>query len=137
MEIKNYSNDDITIKWDASKCIHSAICIKGLPTVFNSRERPWIKMDGASTDQIKKQVLSCPSGALSINQEKTKEKMSETNVCVTVIPNGPLMVAGTIQVKDKDGSECTKEEKSFLCRCGASENKPYCDGQHKKVGFVG
>ena len=118
MEIKNYSNDDITIKWDASKCIHSAICIKGLPTVFNSRERPWIKMDGASTDQ-------------------TNITMSENNVLVTVIPNGPLMVAGTIQVKDKDGSECTKEEKSFLCRCGASENKPYCDGQHKKVGFVG
>lgn len=72
MEVKNYSNGEITIKWDASKCIHSAICIKGLPTVFNSRARPWIKMDGDSSEQIKKQVLSCPSGALSIDQEKTK-----------------------------------------------------------------
>jgi hypothetical protein len=94
-------------------------------------------MDGDSSEQIKKQVLSCPSGALSIDQEKTKLNISGNNVLVTVIPNGPLMVAGTIQVIDKDGSECTKEEKSFLCRCGASENKPYCDGQHKKVGFVG
>lgn len=138
MDIKNYTNGEITIKWDAAKCIHSAVCIRGLPTVFNSKARPWINMDGANTDQIRAQVLHCPSGAISIVENENKLNMTNNNeVQVTVLENGPLMISGTIQVKDKDGSECTKEEKSFLCRCGASNNKPYCDGQHKKIGFVG
>ena len=61
--------------------------------------------------------------------------MENTNTKITVIPNGPLMVEGTITVT-KDGKEEAKE-KAFLCRCGHSKNKPYCDGSHKLNGFVG
>jgi CDGSH-type Zn-finger protein len=63
--------------------------------------------------------------------------MENTNVKVTAIPNGPLMVEGTIEVTKSDGVKETKETKSFLCRCGHSANKPYCDGSHKKNNFVG
>jgi CDGSH-type Zn-finger protein len=59
------------------------------------------------------------------------------NTKVTVIPNGPLMVEGTILVTKADGANEVKEQKSFLCRCGHSTNKPYCDGAHKKNNFVG
>ena len=59
----------------------------------------------------------------------------ENNVKVTVVPKGPLMVEGTIQVTKKDGTVETKETKSFLCRCGQSKNKPYCDGAHKTCDF--
>ena len=61
----------------------------------------------------------------------------ENNVKVTVLPNGPLMVEGTINVTKTDGTTETKEAKSFICRCGHSKNKPYCDGSHKPNNFAG
>lgn len=59
------------------------------------------------------------------------------NTKITVLANGPLMVEGTIVVTKTDGTSEVKETKSFLCRCGHSANKPYCDGNHKKNGFLG
>jgi CDGSH-type Zn-finger protein len=56
---------------------------------------------------------------------------------ITALANGPLMVEGTISVTKTDGTTEVKEQKSFLCRCGHSSNKPYCDGMHKKNNFVG
>jgi len=56
---------------------------------------------------------------------------------VEVLENGPLLVTGKITVIDKDGKEETKENKTAFCRCGASENKPYCDGKHLQIDFKG
>jgi len=66
--IRKYTNGAITVVWKPTVCIHSRICwtaATGLPEVFNPREKPWIKMEGASTEQIALQVKKCPSGALS------------------------------------------------------------------------
>ena len=57
--------------------------------------------------------------------------MENTNVKVTVLASGPLRVEGSITVVKKDGSTEIKEQKAHLCRCGHSQNKPYCDGAHK------
>ena len=67
-----YSNREVTIVWKPELCIHSGNCARGLPDVFNPRERPWINADGASTEKIIEQVKKCPSGALSffMNEEK-------------------------------------------------------------------
>ena len=65
MKKKYYSNSEITIVWDATKCIHSGNCVKGSPGVFKPKERPWITMDGASSEEIMKTINTCPSGALS------------------------------------------------------------------------
>jgi CDGSH-type Zn-finger protein len=54
---------------------------------------------------------------------------------IQVLKSGPLMVEGPCAVVDKDGNETMKEGKIFLCRCGGSKNKPYCDGTHKSVEF--
>mgnify|MGYP003665434121 CR=1 FL=1 len=62
---KEYSNGDITIIWKPQKCIHSAICVKRLPEVYNPKEKPWIKIDNASTEALKSQIDACPSRALS------------------------------------------------------------------------
>ena len=65
---KKYSNGEVTIVWQAGLCTHSTRCWKGeegLPTVFNPREKPWIKPEGAGTERIIEQVKRCPSGALS------------------------------------------------------------------------
>ena len=62
---KKYSNGEVTVVWKPDTCIHSAICFKGLSGVFDPRKRPWITLEGATTNEIIEQVKKCPSGALS------------------------------------------------------------------------
>ena len=52
------------------------------------------------------------------------------------IKDGPLLLEGNFSIAASSGREAWRGSKAFLCRCGASENKPFCDGQHKKVGFT-
>ena len=68
---KGYKNEDITIHWDQSKCIHAGVCVRTLPNVYNPKERPWIKVENASSEELKAQISKCPSGALSytLNQK--------------------------------------------------------------------
>lgn len=68
MEAKEYTNGEITILWKAEKCIHSGICVKTLPRVYNPKARPWINMENASSEELIAQVAKCPSGALSIKK---------------------------------------------------------------------
>lgn len=135
---KEYSNGEITVVWQPAKCIHSEICVKTLPNVYDPKARPWINVDNATTDELKAQINKCPSGALSFymnGEEKVEEETTETQV--DVMANGPLLVHGTLKVTDKDGNTETRGQKTAFCRCGASNNKPYCDGAHVKVGFKG
>ena len=76
--VKEYTNGEVTVVWKPDLCIHSENCFKGLPSVFNPNQRPWVTIEGASTGQIIEQVKKCPSGALSyyLNKQK-KENMSE------------------------------------------------------------
>ena len=67
---KHYSNGEITIVWQPHVCIHSGICFRGLPEVFDPRRRPWIEQHASTTEKIVNQVRQCPSGALSILEEK-------------------------------------------------------------------
>lgn len=62
---KEYSNGEITIIWQPELCIHSGICVNTLPLVYNPKDRPWIKIENATTDELIAQIDKCPSGALS------------------------------------------------------------------------
>jgi uncharacterized Fe-S cluster protein YjdI len=64
-DIKEYSNGEITILWEAKKCTHSGVCVRSLPRVYNPKDRPWIKVENASSDELKAQIDRCPSGALT------------------------------------------------------------------------
>jgi uncharacterized Fe-S cluster protein YjdI len=68
---KEYSNDEITIKWQPNLCQHAAVCVTSLPKVYNPNNSPWITIENATTEQLKNQINKCPSGALSFssNQE--------------------------------------------------------------------
>ena len=63
---KEYSNGEITVVWQSSKCAHSANCVKHLSKVFQPKEQPWIKLENAGSNEIIDTVNKCPSGALSI-----------------------------------------------------------------------
>lgn len=137
---KRYTNGEVTIVWKNNQCIHSTHCWKGLTTVFNPTERPWIKPEGASTQAIIEQVKKCPSGALSyfMNSElETETATANAETIIEVSHKGPLLVYGNVVVKDAHGNETKKNKVTAFCRCGQSSSKPYCDGTHRKVGFQG
>lgn len=138
--IKHYSTDKITVVWQPAKCSHSKICFHGLPNVFNPENRPWVSLVESTDEEIVGQINKCPSGALSIlqNEGKTMQEAaveSSNTTKVKVIKGGPLMVEGSLTITLPDGEEVEKEGVTALCRCGASANKPYCDGSHSKIDF--
>jgi uncharacterized Fe-S cluster protein YjdI len=137
--VKEYSNEDLTVIWKPETCIHSTICWKkatGLPDVFQPATKPWIKLEGATSEEIKKQVDKCPSGALSYRLNNEQKEILQSNV-VETLPDGPLLVYGTITVKHGGAEELKESKVTAFCRCGASSNKPYCDGTHVKINFSG
>ncbi|MBL7471673.1 (4Fe-4S)-binding protein [Robertkochia sediminum] len=141
MSKKEYTNGEVTVVWKPGICIHSAICVKGLPGVFKPDEKPWITMDGAGTDAIVEQVKKCPSGALSFFMKDSEEQAvtagHDKDTLVEIMENGPLLVHGKLHVAHPNGDTEEKEKTTAFCRCGASANKPYCDGAHRKAGFKG
>lgn len=144
VEKLKYTNGEVTIVWQPKLCIHSAICVKGLPGVFNAQRKPWIDMGQSETNPIIEQVKKCPSGALSYFLNETVNTSADTIVeeaasilKVEVAPNGPYLIKTECLIVNSDGKEETKKGTVALCRCGASANKPYCDGAHKRVGFEG
>lgn len=137
--IKRYKKNDLTVVWKPKLCIHSTICVQELPEVYDPKAKPWIRPENASVDDLKAQISKCPSGALSYimeNQEQQKEVIME-DTKVELRKNGPLLVHGNLQVTDTEGNTEKKERITAFCRCGASANKPYCDGSHNTIGFVG
>ncbi len=69
MSSLEYNNGEISILWQPSICQHSGVCVRMLPQVYKPKERPWIKIENASTEELKEQIAACPSGALSIREE--------------------------------------------------------------------
>ena len=67
---KEYSNGEITINWQPKKCQHAAVCVNTLPKVYNSDNSPWITIENARTEELKKQINNCQSGALSFSNKK-------------------------------------------------------------------
>lgn len=136
---KKYTNGDLTVVWKPKKCIHSGICVAELPQVYDPKKKPWIEAENASIEELKAQIDKCPSAALTyyIKDENKETIKTETMVKMTINKNGPLLVKGDIELINADGSTEVKSEVTAFCRCGASDNKPFCDGRHNKIGFIG
>lgn len=141
MSKKEYTNGEVTVVWKPGLCIHSAVCVKGLPDVFRPDEKPWIKTDAAETQAIVDQVQKCPSGALSffMNDDEAQATTAghDKETLVEIMKGGPLLVHGKLHLNYPDGKVEEKDQTTAFCRCGHSANKPYCDGAHRKAGFEG
>ena len=148
---REYTNDEITVSWRPGKCIHATTCYRELIEVFNPRNRPWVNMQGASTEKIIEIVNKCPTEALIWKwndpekektgaDKKTQKKILETNVDekpvnIQIVKGGPLLVQGKFTVKDENGNELSSLTMTSFCRCGNSKSMPFCDGSHRKIGF--
>jgi len=141
--VRKYTNGEVTVYWQADKCIHSANCLVGLPRVFKASKRPWIDMEGASTDKIIKTVDTCPSRALlykknseSGDKENEEDHSEASPVRIRILRNGPALITGNYILTDADKNTLKPPGKvAAICRCGASGKKPFCDGSHTRVGF--
>lgn len=62
--LQTYETPEITVTFDPNVCTHSAMCVRGLPAVFDVRQRRWVRLEGAPAATVLQQVARCPSGAL-------------------------------------------------------------------------
>jgi len=133
---RTYDSGDLQVLWDSSRCIHVAACIRALPRVFNPLARPWIRIDAADSASIIDAVERCPTGALRYARRDGVTEAPASPPTIEAIPNGPLMLRGDLQLMNGDGVLITHETRLALCRCGGSENKPFCDNAHRRTGFT-
>jgi CDGSH-type Zn-finger protein/uncharacterized Fe-S cluster protein YjdI len=131
-EVQEYRGKNIVVHFDAAKCIHSRNCVLGRPEVFQANvPGAWIKPDAVSADEVVATALACPSGAITFERldGAAQETAPPVNV-VRVRENGPLAIHAQLRIGDS-----VSHYRATLCRCGASQNKPYCDGRHVAAGF--
>ncbi|MBA2628205.1 MAG: (4Fe-4S)-binding protein, partial [Gemmatimonadales bacterium] len=115
-----YELDGLTVTFDPTRCIHSAVCVRGLPLVFNPGERRWVQLERGPADEIVEVVARCPTGALqsrrSIGPSAVAPAEPAPEVTITLADNGPLMVRGRVRIVDSDGEIVSEETRVALCR---------------------
>ncbi|TGL56407.1 iron-binding protein [Leptospira ognonensis] len=122
----------VTILFDAKKCIHSRSCVLDRPDVFVPNvEGEWIYPDRATPDEVAMLALNCPSGAIRYERHDgvADEKPPIVNT-VRIRENGPLALRADAIITGQG-----EMLRATLCRCGASGNKPFCDGSHTATQF--
>lgn len=134
--IHGFNGPGVSVTWSRRRCIHVAVCVFGLPMVFEPGRRPWVDATAASADAIARVVARCPTGALHCTRTDggVAEPEREDNT-VRVSRDGPLYLCGQIEVLDETGALRLADVRVALCRCGKSANKPLCDGAHLASGF--
>jgi len=159
---RKYKNDEITVYWKPSACVHASYCYRELIEVFDPGRRPWIDLKGSTTARIIEVVNMCPTEALTwkwndeernatIGSEHTnhvkfmrpelvesfEEDEEKKYVSVKVMADGPVIVKGYFTLLYGENKKEVREGLISLCRCGRSNQMPFCDGHHRKVGFIG
>jgi len=122
----------LTLLYEGKKCIHSRFCVTWGPKVFLANvQGPWIHPDAMDTEGLVEIAHACPSGAIRYRRKDggKEETVPEVNL-LAVREGGPYAVRADIRLNGITGSY-----RMTLCRCGASKNKPFCDGSHHEVKF--
>lgn len=141
---RDYTNGEITVHWRPAECIHATICYTRLRNVFDPARRPWVNMEGDTTEKIIEIVKQCPTKALTFNwnnqnkdENEEAEKKPELNESpatkIQLIDDGPMIVTGDFEIVNSEGETLGKSDITTLCRCGHSKNMPYCDGTHNDL----
>lgn len=146
--VKHYSGDGVTVVWKPKLCIHSGICFRGMPGVFDPTRRPWVDLSKADATAVIEHVGKCPSGALSIEEhvattpegERVADAPGESvkpAATVEVRPGGPIVVKGWCEITANGETRVLEGKVASFCRCTLSKNMPYCDGSHREAQSKG
>ncbi|NJK88760.1 MAG: iron-binding protein [Myxococcales bacterium] len=122
----------LQLRFDQNRCIHARFCVLGAPEVFlGNVSGPWIKPDAVDVEDLVAIAHRCPSGAITYTRKdgRSDERAPSVNTIV-VRENGPYAFHGELRIQN-DGPRF----RATLCRCGASQKKPFCDGSHTEAAF--
>jgi uncharacterized Fe-S cluster protein YjdI len=119
--VKRYDGERIEVTYDATRCLHAAECVRGLPAVFDTAKRPWIAPDAAEAEAIAAVIRRCPTGALHYSLREGEPEQPRVPTRVRLPDGGPALLEGDLELKGN------RETRAALCRCGKSANQPYCD----------
>ena len=130
--VDHIEGKDLTLLYEGKKCIHARFCVTWGPQVFLANvQGPWINPDATSTDSLVEIAHACPSGAIRYLRKDGRENEAPPPVNLLAVREaGPYAVRGDLRLSGSSGSY-----RATLCRCGASKNKPFCDGSHHDVAF--
>jgi CDGSH-type Zn-finger protein/truncated hemoglobin YjbI len=142
-QLDRYHGIGVTIADNRGTCAHSGFCTDRLPTVFRADQEPFVAPAGGRVDEIARAGLDCPSGALSATTDGSDpvgRSDSPREPAIEISQDGPYRVTGAVALLDRDGrAEARNEGASLehysLCRCGKSQNKPFCSGMHWYADF--
>lgn len=126
---------EVTVTFDGSRCIHARRCVLGRPDVFVADAgRDWIRPDAAPADAVLHIGRICPSGAIRVARNDGSGDAQGAPLVNTarILENGPVAIEAALFLK----GEALPSPRAVLCRCGASQLKPFCDGSHTKAGFA-
>ena len=132
-----YTGEEIDVSWDSRLCIHIGECGYASGELFVGGREPWCQPNLVSTDETRDVVSRCPSGALSYQMKDASatEKPAAENT-VQVAYNGPLYVQGDLEIEDAANDMPGIKRRVAFCRCGLSNNKPFCDNSHTGGKFT-
>ena len=140
-----YPGEQVTIFDNRGICQHSGLCSDRLPTAFRTKEEPFVAPSGGRMDELVRAVRDCPSGALSLAFDGTEardltDRHGTREQAVEITQDGPYRVTGGLPLTDASGADVPRaagssREHYALCRCGHSQNKPFCSGMHWYVDF--
>jgi CDGSH-type Zn-finger protein/ferredoxin len=141
----SYPGVAVTIFDNRGICQHSGLCTDRLPTVFRTEAEPFVAPGGGRMDEIARAVRDCPSGALSLAFDDAEARdltdwHRRRPPAIEISQDGPYRVTGAILITDSAGAEVPRasgssREHYALCRCGHSQNKPFCSGMHWYIQF--
>ena len=130
-----YVGPSITVYDNRGICAHAGRCTDGLPSVFRLREEPFVRVDAETAEAIIATIEKCPSGALSYAVDGVEHPDREGDPMIFIAPNGPYVIVGGAALEDAAFGEGASRKHLALCRCGKSQNKPFCSGAHWHVQF--
>jgi CDGSH-type Zn-finger protein/truncated hemoglobin YjbI len=144
-----YAGQQVTIFDNRGICQHSGFCTDRVPTAFRTGQEPFVAPSGGRMDELVRAVRDCPSGALSLAFDSADDRDEARDLAdwhgtreraVEVTLDGPYRVTGGIRLTGADGADVPRAagssgEHYALCRCGQSQNKPFCSGMHWYVEF--
>ena len=140
-----YPGEQVTIFDNRGICQHSGLCSDRLPTAFRTQAEPFVAPSGARMDELVRAVRDCPSGALSLAFDRVEARdlvdwHDVREQAIEITQDGPYRVTGGLPLIDATGADVPRaalssREHYALCRCGHSQNKPFCSGMHWYIDF--
>jgi CDGSH-type Zn-finger protein/uncharacterized Fe-S cluster protein YjdI len=131
--IEVVQGEKLELRFEARRCIHARLCVTGAPKVFLANvQGPWLHPDAMPVERLADIAHACPSGAIQYRRKdgEADEAPPPVNL-LSVRESGPYAIRGALTLRGEAiGMRAT------LCRCGASKNKPFCDGSHHDIPFV-